>query len=86
MWFLISIFLLVIWLLFFCNLPSVSILVQKKKGLTYKRSKLHKWMGRMICLFASIYAQIYYTRSRETIPSYDFELLITEAVLYFMSL
>ena len=72
--------------LIFLQSPLSFNLSAKKKGLTYKRSKLHKCMGRMICLFASIYAQIYYTRSRETIPSYDFELLITEAVLYFMSL
>ena len=39
----------------------------------------------MICLFVSVYTQIYYTRSRDTITSNDYEHPITETVLYFMS-
>ena len=40
----------------------------------------------MICLFVSVYTQFYYTRSSDMITSYDYELPITETVLYFMLL
>ena len=42
----------------------------------------------MTCLFVNVSTQIYYTPSlsRDKVTSYDYELPITELVLYFMSL